>query len=73
MKSLAFSISIFLFSSLINVAFAQGFDEVCNSITLSGSMLGFTCPTADGNTHTGVLNLNLCIVNHDGQLEVEPE
>jgi len=73
MKSLAFSVSIFLFSSLINVVFAQGFDEVCNSISLSGSLLGFTCPTADGSQHTGTLNLNLCIVNQDGHLDASPE
>lgn len=75
MKSLAFSlsISIFLFSSLINVVFAQSFSDICNSITLTGSLLGFTCPTADGGEHTGQVNLNLCITNNDGELEAAPE
>lgn len=70
MKTLALFISTspFLFFSLIDVAFAQGFSKSCTNFQLYGSTLNCACNNGNGMVNSQ-LDLNLCITNNNGHLE----
>jgi len=72
MKAFAFfiSTSLFSFSFLINVVLTQDIVNTCSNWYLSGSTLHYTCNDENGNRKTSQLDLNLCITNNNGYLEV---
>jgi hypothetical protein len=71
MKTLAFFISASLvpFSSLINMVIAQGFLNTCSDISLSGSVLEYTCTAKNGQPNSFSTDLDLCITNNNGILQ----
>ncbi len=70
MKTLAFFISTSLvLSSLINIVIARGFFRSCSNLSMSGSMLEYTCTDNNGQPNSGATDLDLCIINNNSNLQ----